>query len=176
MVSQIRPTTCRTHSRYRNRISAIMTSQLVHAFMISQTHITILAFRHPCTSMTFEHRRKTSSVLKQNDLFFIVQRLADFFHQHRRERPFHSFLMGKFLNVHFLDMWQLNPLIAFFQFYQSIFTGQGIEIAFHIGRSSSQQHLCTIHRGQHNCSTTGMVAWRRFLLLISVFMFFVHDY
>ena len=64
-------------------IAAIMACQLVDSLMISQAHIAVLTFRHPAASTTFYHRCKSAAILKENDLFFLLQCLFHVLYQQR---------------------------------------------------------------------------------------------
>ena len=143
--------------------------------MIRQAHITVLAFRHPAAGMALYHRSETATVLEQDNLLLTLQCLFYLLDQCRRERPLHPLLMRQFLDVNPFYMRKPDIFISFFQLHQAIFTGSGIKIGFHTGRSCSQQDLCLEHRRQHDGRTTGMVTWGRVLLFIRILMFLIYD-
>ena len=91
-IAQIRPFTGRTDAGQLVGVSAIMACQLVQPLVICQTHITVLAFRHPSARMALYHRGKPSAVLKQDNLLFLLQSLTDILQQQRRERAVHPLL------------------------------------------------------------------------------------
>ena len=144
--------------------------------MISQAHIAILALRHPSARMTLHHRCKTTTILEKNDLLLPLQGIVNFFHQQRRKRTLHPFLMCQFLDIHPFDMRQLDILVSFFQFHQAILTIGRIEVTFHTGCSGSQKHFRPIDGSQHGCRTPGMVTRSRILLFIRIFMFLIHNH
>ena len=76
-VYQFRPFTSGTSLRKLVGISAIVAGQLIDSFMIGKAYITVLTLRHPTAGTTFYHRSKTTTVLKKNHLFLLLQ---GFFH------------------------------------------------------------------------------------------------
>ena len=81
--------------------------------MIRQAHIAVPAFRHPAAGAAFNHRRKASPVLKENDLLFLFQCFPYLLQEQRRELCRHPLFAGQFLDIHHLNLRQLNPAVAF---------------------------------------------------------------
>ena len=175
-IAQVCPLACRTLTGQLISIAAIMASQLVQSFMECQADITVLAFRHPSTCVTLNHRSKTTTVLKQDDLFFLVQRFMDILKQQWRERSVHALLAMQFIYIYRDNLRQLYFFIPFFQFHQPVLAGSCIIPGFNGRSSGTQQCLGTIHRCQNDCRVPGMIAGSGILLLIGILMFLVHNH
>ena len=126
--------------------------------------------------MALYHGCKATTVLKENDLLLPLQRIVHLLDQHGRERSLHALLSGEFLDVHLLDVRKADILVSLLQFHQAILAIGGIEIGFHAGGSRAQEHLGPIHGSQHDGRTPGMIARSRVLLLVSIFVFLVHNH
>ena len=98
-IDQLCSITGRTGTGQLISIPTIMASQLIDTFMISQTDITILTLRYPATSAAFNHRSKPTTVLKQNNLLFLLQRLTYVLKKQRRELSYHPLLTMQFLYI-----------------------------------------------------------------------------
>ena len=157
-------------------ISAIVAGQLVDTFMISQTHIAVLTFRHPAASTAFYHRCKSATVLEKNDLFFLFQCFFHILYQQRRELSDHPPLAMQFFDIHRNNLRQLNFFISFFQLYKSIFSVPCVLPCFYGGGSSAEKRFCSIHGSQYDSRIPCMIAGSRVLLLIGVLMLFVYNH
>ena len=153
-----------------------MACQLIDSFMISQTNIAIFTLRYPPTSTALDHRSKSTPVLKQDYLFFLIQCFTYILNKQGRKLTDHPLLTMQFLYIDRKNLRQSDFLIPLFQFNQPVFSVSSIVPGFHRRRSSSQQNLRPIHSCQHNSSITGMIARCRILLFIRIFMFFVHNH
>ena len=173
-VYQFNALTCRTGTGQLIGIATIMAGQLIDAFMIGQADITILTFRHPPAGTAFNHRCKAPAVLEQNDLFFLLQRFPDILQKQWGELSGHPFLTVQFLYIDRDNFGQPNLFVAFFQFYKPIFTCSSIVPSFNRRGSSTQEYFRTVHRCQNNGCITRVIARSRVLLLICIFMFFIH--
>src|SRR5690606_39474112 len=85
-----------TMCRLGNRITAIMTFQHIISFVISQTDITVGALWYMPTAQAFHHGRKSTSVLKQNNLFAFCQNVFHFFNQMIGKMSGHLFFLLSF--------------------------------------------------------------------------------
>ena len=153
-----------------------MAGKEIDTLMQGKRNITVLAFRHPSTHLTFYHRCKSSPVLEEDSLLSILQGFSYSRQEHRRINTRHHLAMAEVFHIHHLYLRQLDILVSGLQFYQSILTLLGIVIAFHRRRSRSQKHLCLrIHVGKHDGCTAGMIAWSRILLFERGLVLFIDD-
>ena len=80
---QFRGTAAGAHRRHLITAPTIVASHLLGVFMIGERHITVRAMRHPTALPTFYHRRKTATVLEQDNLLPCPKRLSDAGEQRR---------------------------------------------------------------------------------------------
>ena len=110
-------------------IPAIMANQFVTELMVRQSDIAVHAMGHPTTTLTLDHRSKTTPVLEQNRLLSPFQRRIDLFDQYRREkRIFHNFLTPQLLDVDRQYLRHQTVAIAGGKLDQAIFAGSRIKI------------------------------------------------
>ena len=88
----------------------------------------------------------------------------------------HPLFAMQFLYIHRNNLRQLNFFISFFQLYKTIFPLPCILPRLDRGGSRSQQSFSSVHGSQYNRSTTGMIAGSGILLLIRIFVLFVHNH
>ena len=174
-VAQVRSFASGTDAGQLIGISAIVAGQLVQSFMIGQADITVLTFGNPPARMAFYHRGKPPAVLKQNDLFFPFQCLADILQQQRGKGPVHPLLALQLLDVYRNNLRQLYLLVPLLQLHQPVLSGHGVVPGFYGRRRRAQQSLGAIQRSQHSGGITCMVAGGGVLLLICILVLLVHD-
>ena len=115
-----------------------MASQEIDTLMQRERDITVLAFRHPTTYLTFYHRRETTTILKEDCLLPILQSFSYCSQQLWREWTAHHLTVAQVFYIHYLNFRQLDTFVSCLQFYQAILALLRIIIAFHRRRSRTQ--------------------------------------
>ena len=111
-----------------------MTGQGTVCLVIGQADIAVHTMGDPATLPTLHHRRKATSILKQDDLLALRQCPLHLLHQQgREERIFHDFLPLQLTRVHRQDLRHPAIAVAGGQRYQTIFSGRRIEIGINRG-------------------------------------------
>ena len=174
--SQIRALTVGTHLWHGVSVATIVAGHQVRVLVQRQADVTVFTFRHPSAHVTLYHRREAPSVLEQDDLFLLVQRLSHGSQQIGRERPAHDLAVAQVLHVHHPYLWQLNALVACGELHQAILARGGVIVALRRWCGGAEQRLRPIHRSQHNGSRPCMVAWGRVLLLERRLVLLVNDH
>ena len=144
--------------------------------MIGKAYVAILTLRHPAAGTTLHHRSKPTTVLKENHLFFLFQSLFHILYQKWRELSDHPLFAMQFLDIHRNNLRQLDFFISFFQLYETIFSLSCILPWLDRGSGRTQQGFSSVHGGQYNSRATRMIAGSGILLLIRIFVLFVHNH
>ena len=58
-------------------VATVVAGQLVQPLMVGEADVAVLAFGYPAAGVALYHGGETAAVLKEDDLFFLFQRLAD---------------------------------------------------------------------------------------------------
>ena len=58
-------------------VATVVAGQLVQPLMVGEADVAVLAFGYPAAGVALYHGGETAAVLKEDDLLFLFQRLAD---------------------------------------------------------------------------------------------------
>ena len=153
-----------------------MTSEQALGAMKRQADIALAATGHPPALFAHHHRGKATAVLEEDGLFATLQRFSHLAQQQGGEDAIHHLPVPEVFRINHNNLGQFNMLEPFFQFHQPILAATGIVIRLHRGGGSAKQGLGLKHLRQHDGHTAGMIAGRRFLLLVTGLMLFIHHH
>ncbi len=156
-------------------VAAVVAGEGGSLFVERQGDVAVRAAGCPAALSAFDERGESAAILEEDDLFVAVECSLHGFDEPWGEKSSHEFFPFGFFGIDDFDGRELLVLIALGELYVAVAFLSCQMIDLEGGGGGAEEGFGTEHVGKHDGGVTGMIAWRRLLLFITLFVFFVYD-
>ena len=129
----------------------------------------------PAALPTFDEGGESAAILEEDDLFVAVECSLHGFDEPWGEKSSHEFFPFCLFGIDDFDGGELLVLVALGELYVAVAFLPCQVIDLEGGGGGAEEGFGTEHVGKHDGGVAGMIAWRRLLLLVTLFVLFVYD-